>query len=193
MSLGRRVRIVGAVIFACAVVVATGGVALAQHRTAVRLADPTDAGRFEGTWAYANRDAKIALWLRESASGPPEVKMRYSNATTREEFETDWSGHAEYYVSGQRALFEIELTDGDANSATGTWDWVVQFSSSGREEHGRFQMHRGHDGRKLVLRFDEFERRRTSGTDVRVNTPEHHGMTFVKASKRIVLWDELPF
>jgi hypothetical protein len=70
---------------------------------------------------------------------------------------------------------------------------VVQFSKSGREEHGRFQMYRGHDGRKLVLRFDEFERRRTSGDDVRVSTPEHHGMTFVKASKRIVLWDELPF
>ena len=192
MRIGRAVRIVFAVTLLCAAV-AAGGVALAQHRTAVRLADPTDAGRFEGTWAYTNRDAKIALWLRESADGPPEVKMRYSNSATREEFETDWSGHAEYYVAGQRARFEIKLTGGDADAATGTWDWVVQFSDAGREEHGRFTMQRGHDGRKLVLRFAEFERRRTVGPDVRVSTPEHHGMTFVKASKRIVLWDELPF
>lgn len=175
------------------IMVAIAGPAFAQARAAVRLATPTDEGRFEGTWAYVNRDAKMAIWLRDTEDGPPEIKYRYLNTTSREEFETDWSGRAEYYVSGQRALFEIALTGGDRNRASGTWTWVVQFTNSGREERGHFTMYRGADGRRLVLHFDEFERSMRRAEDVRTSSPKDHGMTFVKASKRLVLWDELPF
>lgn len=159
----------------------------------VQVAEPTGEGRFEGTWIYVNRDLQMALWLRESGNGAPEAKLRYRSLNGPETFETDWTGHAEYYLSGQPATFAFALQDGDRDRARGTWNWNVEYPSSARIEDGAFTMYRGLDGRRLVLLFDRFERRVRRGDDVKTWAPDHHAVTFVKASKRLVLWEELPF
>lgn len=159
----------------------------------VQVAEPTGDGSFEGTWIYVNRDLQMALWLRQGGDGAPEAKLRYRSLAGPETFETDWTGQAEYYLSGQPATFAFVLEDGDRDRARGTWNWNIEFPSSARREDGAFTMYRGLDGRRLVLLFDRFERRVRRGEDVKTWTPERHAVTFVKASKRLVLWEELPF
>jgi hypothetical protein len=161
-------------------------------RVGTAVPERTDAGVWEGTWYYVYRDGWMALWIRPGGDGKPEVKLRYQSLATSEAFETDWNGRATYYLAGQPATFELSLDERTDTTIRGRWRWDVQFEDSGRTETGRFQMYRAADGRQLVLRFDEWElviRRRDQIK--RYSRPP--AWTFVKASKRLVLWDEIPF
>lgn len=194
MTTGRRGRF-GIGFAACAIVLAAGLAATswAQPQTHVGLPGKTTEGRFEGTWIYRSRDFQAAIWLRDRPDGPPEVRFHYVSNAAPEEFATDWTGHATYYIAGQPATFAIDLTEGNADEARGTWNWSVQFAKAGREEKGRFSMYRAADGRQLVLKFDEYTRTLVRGDDARRYDFDSHAMTFFKASRRLVLWEELPF
>lgn len=177
-----------------AVVAAAPYAAPAEQAGPAKLAvlERNDAGDFWGTWIYGSRSARIALWVREDADGLPELRMQYQSIGLPETFATDWTGAADYYVSGQPATMRIRMTDRDPNLIRGTWEWNLQLSDYGRAEKGKFRLYRGLDGRKMALVFDEFERVERRGQ--RVQTfDQPWAMGFTKASKRLVLWDELPF
>lgn len=162
-----------------------------------RAAEPglpvrTDAGVWDGTWYYVHRDGRMAIWIRRGKDDKPEVKLQYQSLTAPEAFETDWNGKANYYLAGQPATFEVALEERTDTTIRGTWKWDVQFEDSGRTEAGAFTFYRASDGRQLVLKFDRWERiiRRRDQVK-RYSRPP--AWTFVKASKRLVLWDEIPF
>jgi hypothetical protein len=160
-------------------------------RGAVLVPDPVAAGTWDGSWVYANRDQRMALYIR-TVDGRPEVKFQYQSLAGPEAFESDWTGKATYYLSGSPVEFELAIVDADAAEMRGTWNWHVEFSDSGRSERGTFRLYRINDGRDLAVVFQEYERviRRFDRVSRWDNPPV---WVFNKASKRIVLWDELPF
>lgn len=182
-----------------AVLVAAGASALlAQQpgvsrgrRVASGAAERTDAGVWDGTWIYVYRDGRMGLWLR-TREGKPELRVQFQSTTSPEAFETDWNGRADYVLAGQPAVFEIALTEADENTLEGNWTWEVEFRNSGRSEKGRFTMYRARDGRHMVLRFDEYEKsiRKGERASTFTGTP---AWGFRKVSKRLALWEELPF
>jgi hypothetical protein len=158
----------------------------------VVVPERTDAGNWDGTWVYANRDAHYALWLRTTVDGRPEARLRYESTSSQEKFETGWDGKASYALSGQPVTFAMLFERADANVLAGTWNWDAEFGRSARKETGTFEAFRAGDGRALVLRFRTYERMVRRKDTVR-RTEALPIWTFRKVSKRQALWDELPF
>ena len=152
----------------------------------------TDQGSWDGTWVYANRDAKYALWLRTGADGRPQGRLKYQSISSQESFETGWDGKASYALSGQPVTFAMIFESADANVLAGTWNWDAEFGKAARVETGNFEAFRAGDGRALVLRFKSYERSVRKRDSVRRNEALPI-WTFRKVSKRLALWDELPF
>ena len=160
-------------------------------RVSVYVPEPTQVGNWDGTWYYASVDAKMAIWMR-TRRGTPEVKLRYQSGAKDLSFETDWEGKASYYAAEKPATFEIHITRGDSSEIEGRWLWDVQFGTSGRTENGTFTLFRAQDGRIMVLKFQDYELVVTRGGKT-FRTDQPPIWAFTKASKRQVLWDELPF
>jgi len=163
-----------------------------RGRTAIAVPTRTDNGDFGGTWIYVNRDYMFALWLSEH-DGKPIARIRFQgNGNLIEAFETDWEGLSNYSVQGYPARFNFRLNEADPDLLKASWDWDLDFRGSARREKGEVEVYRSGDGRQLVMNFLEFERviESTSG-DRRFALPQV--WTFRKLSKRLVLWEELPF
>lgn len=155
----------------------------------VAIPQRTDAGTWDGTWFFVSRDFRMVLWVR-TVGGKPEVKLQYQSLSNAEVFETDWSGRSSYYLAGEPATLECLLTSRDANTMQGTWSWKLEFEDSARIENGNFTMYRAGDGRQLVMRFDKLERQ-VRRRDEMKKYDMRTSWTFTKASKRLVLWDEV--
>jgi hypothetical protein len=164
----------------------------AMGHAVVIVPQRTDAGNWDGTWVYVNRDARYALWLRTTVEGRPEARLRYESTSSQEKFETGWDGKVTYALSGQPVTFAMLFERADANVLAGTWDWDAEFGRSARKETGTFEAFRAGDGRALVLRFKSYERMVRRKDNVR-RTEALPIWTFRKVSKRQALWDELPF
>lgn len=160
-------------------------------RTGVRIPDPTEAGVWDGTWWYLSRDAEIAIWLR-TENGKPELKLRYASRFAPEDFTTDWNGSAEYETKDGQGVFALHLDERDENSLKGTWDWKLDLPNSGRIETAKVELYRSGTGRQLVIRFDEMKLVLIRG-DRESTIPIKQALTFRKASKRLLRWEELPF
>jgi hypothetical protein len=161
-------------------------------RSVVAVPERTDQGNWDGTWVYANRDAKYALWLRTNEEGRPEARLKYQSTSSPETFETGWDGKASYALSGQPVTFALVFERADANLLAGSWTWDAEFGKSSRKEIGTFEAFRAGDGRALILRFKTYERTVKKREQVRTNEALPI-WTFRKVSKRQALWDELPF
>jgi hypothetical protein len=164
----------------------------AMGRSVVVVPDRTDQGSWDGTWVYANRDAKYALWLRTNAEGRPEARLKYQSISSPETFETGWDGKASYALAGMPVTFALTFERADAVVLVGSWNWDAEFGDSARTEVGTFEAFRSGDGRSMVLRFKSYAR--TVRRKDKVRTAEALPVwTFRKVSKREALWDELPF
>lgn len=151
----------------------------------------TDAGNWHGTWYYISRDAKMAIWIR-SDNGAPEIKMRYFGMGTAEKFTTDWKGHAEYIFKNRYpGVFDLKIDERDENTIKGRWEWTLERDTT-RIERGDFTMYRAGYGRSFVMRFDNYERIFIEGDREQVWRTDQ-ALTFRKISKRLALWEELPF
>jgi len=159
-------------------------------RAARSSPEPTDAGVWDGTWYYVNRDIRVAIWLK-TEKGKPKIKLRYAGSATLEGFITDWDGTAEYEFREKPGTFSLNIKKRDKDRIVGRWEWKLQLGKNARIEEGDYTLFRTGDGRFMVLEFDEYVRTlRTSKGDRVYRT--HPAWTFRKASKRLVLWDELP-
>ena len=166
-----------------------GGVG--TERQLIQKDEPTSAGSFDGTWMYVNRDAHFALWAR-TKNGVPQVKLQYQSLANPEAFETDWDGKAVYYLAGSPVTFELKLGESNADRIVGTWSWVLKIGESGRRETADIVIHRTWYGRTLLMDFKNYEKTITrDGQDKTIKLPV--AWSFVKISKRELLWDELPF
>lgn len=162
------------------------------RRSAVNTPEPTDAGSWDGTWYYISRDQKMALWIR-TTDGKPELQLQYFGFAMAENFVTDWNCHAEYEVKNlYPGRFDMHITERDENSIKGSLDWVLTIGDTTRSEKGDFIMYRAGVGRSIVIKFDNYARTESMGTERKSWRPQQ-AWTFRKASKRLVLWEELPF
>jgi hypothetical protein len=191
----RRISTLCAVAAAAAMLVALAPAARAQGgdrdfgKWDIVVPVRTDAGVWDGTWYFVSRDNRMVMWLR-TTDGKPELKLQYQSLASAEAFETDWTGRASYYLAGEPATFDCTLTQRDANTLQGTWNWKLEFEDSSRTENGTFTIYRAGDGRQLVMRFDELERQLRRHNEIR-RYPMKTSWTFTKASKRLLLWDEV--
>jgi hypothetical protein len=157
----------------------------------VVVPDRTSEGNWDGTWVFATRDAKYALWLR-TTRGRTQARLRYQSISSPETFETDWDGKVTYALAGMPVTFALTFERADPLLLEGTWDWNAEFADSARKESGAFEAFRSGDGRSLVFRFKSFQRTVRRKENVRT-TEALPVWTFRKVSKRQALWDELPF
>jgi hypothetical protein len=160
-------------------------------RVGIMKSDATTAGSFDGTWLYVNRDARFALWIR-TKDGARQVRLQYQSLASPESFETDWDGKAVYYMAGRPVTFELKLATQDAEKITGSWSWILQLDRSGRKETADVVMYRTAYGRTFQMDFNNYAKTVTrNGVDRTVNVP--NSWSWIKVSKRELLWEELPF
>lgn len=160
-------------------------------RTTIQVPERSDDGDWDGTWWYSNRDFKIALWI-ETAEGKPRVKLRYLSLNSPEGFETDWNGDAQYDMGNAPGIFALNMKQRDRDTIAGRWEWALTGQRSVRREEGDYTIYRAGDGRHLVIQFHRLEKVVESGGQTR-RSETSPTLSFRKASKRQVLWDELPF
>jgi len=161
-------------------------------RMGLGLPQPSSAGRWDGTWMYISRDVRMALWMKED-EGKPVAKFRFEGTLMgTEAFETDWTGSARYFVQDHQATFDFTITEAGPDAITAGWDWILDMRGSSRTEKSEIDLYRSGDGRRLVMHFKDFERIIESGGKKRIlDAPQ--AWTFRKMSRRLVLWEELPF
>jgi len=154
--------------------------------------EPTSLGNWEGSWTHHSRDFNLALWIRADEEGLPEIRFQYMGLGKAEGFRTDWGGLAEYRVRNGTGEFAAVAKSRGSDRMEGTWAWSLNFANSSRVELAVFSIYRVGDGRSLYIDFTEFERILVrGGAEKRHVSP--HKLGFRKASRRLVLWDELPF
>jgi len=190
---GNKARRTLAALFAAAVLVLSMAHGAGERRPGpqqYKATPRTDAGQWSGTWVYKSRNQRIVLWLRDNESGKPEYRLQYQSLSSPETFVTDWNGRAEYAVTGTDALFDLAAAERDANTIRGTLKWDLQFKKSGRLKTGTFEMYRGGNGRHLVLNFPKQSLTLRRGKKV-ATEESGSAWTFIKYSRRLVLWEEV--
>lgn len=160
-------------------------------RVALRIPEPTEEGYWDGTYWYVSRDWHVAMWIR-TVEGRPEVQLRLVSAGADEDLTTDWNGEAAYETRKGRGTFALRLTERDANRMKGTWNWNLEVGAQVRKQRGEVTLFRAGFGREVVLLFDPYEFYIGPAGEEKWQ-PVKQSWTFRKASKRLVLWDELPF
>lgn len=161
------------------------------ERILIDKPEATTAGAFEGTWLYVNRDARFALWSRMK-NGTPQVKVQYQSLAGPEAFESDWDGKAVYYLAGNPVTFEMKLGPSTADKIVGRWFWELKIGEAHRLETADVVLHRTHYGRSMLMDFQNYERVITKGGADKV-TKLPMVWSWIKVSKRELIWDELPF
>ena len=158
---------------------------------AIMKSDPTNAGTFDGTWIYVNRDSRFAMWIR-TKQGKRQLRLQYQSLASPEAFETDWDGKAIYYMGDKPVNFELKLTTQTADELSGTWSWVLKFGTSGRVETADVLLYRTTYGHMMQMDFKNYAKTLIrNGVDRTVNVPTSWAWT--KVSKREILWQEMPF
>ncbi len=155
-----------------------------------RLPPSTTDGIWDGTWYYMNREAKLALWFRTEGD-TVKVKLQYLDLADAESFGTDWEGQADYAHRGSTGTMSIRLNETDPNRLAGSWNWELKNRVSSRVETGKFQMFRSVEGRSLIMAFEDLTRKFQGKRTQEVAMDAI--WTFRKASRRHVVWGELPF
>lgn len=161
-------------------------------RSTLSAPDRTDEGDWFGTWFYASRVRKMALWIRDD-DGKTRVRLRLQGQKgDPESFITDWDGQAEYDVAGRHGRFSMSIDSVDANTISGSWIWDVQTRSAGRTETADFTMYRAGWGRQLVVKIENIQHE-YRGDAASAPGADELVWLFRKASRREALWGELPF
>jgi len=160
-------------------------------RSSRMVIEPSNEGIWDGTWYYVSRDARIAMWIK-TEDGVPQVKFQYLSNQSAEGFVTDWNGNADYKLTHSVGSFSLNIKERGADVIEGHWDWRLEGEHSTREEQGDYRIYRTGDGRFFVMDFSDYKKILTGKKGKRIYET-HPGWTFQKASKRLVLWDELPF
>jgi hypothetical protein len=161
-------------------------------RSAVPVPERTDEGEWSGTWFYVSRSRKMALWIRQE-DGEIRLRLRLQGqGSDPDSFTTDWDGQAEYDLAGRSGRFSMSFDRKDENTISGSWIWETRVRGAGRVETARFTMYRIALGRQLVWHVTDIDYEHR-GRAEQVPAAGEFVWLFRKASRRQVLWNELPF
>jgi hypothetical protein len=154
----------------------------------------TTEGTFHGTWYHTSAQMKLAIFIRESESGP-EVKLDWRTPGSFR-FATDWNGDARYSLRGfpGHVAFRVDKESSDANLIQGAYERVLELDDDDyRKEGGPFRLERTVDGKSLRWSFHPYRlERKTAG---KVESGEHEDVFFNlnKATDRVVEFDDIPW
>ena len=196
-SSGRTALIVPALLIAVALTV-PASLILAQEsqsfwgRTKVATPEATDEGDFYGTWWFHSKDQKAALWIKEE-DGVTKVKMQLLVLHTSESMATDWDGEAKYVHRGRTGRLAITFDETGDDLLSGSWNWELTRLDWKRLETADIKLYRTGGGRTMVAEFDNFDRTYEGGASSTTLDTKHQVWVFVKGSRRIARWEELPF
>jgi hypothetical protein len=87
----------------------------------------------------------------------------------------------------------LQASQRDANSIKGRWEWSLEVGTAARKQRGDVSLYRSGNGRSLVVHFDTCEVYIGPRDQPDSWRPIQESLTFRKASKRLVRWEELPF
>lgn len=160
-------------------------------RSSVIAPERNDAGSWDGTYWYVNRDYRAAMWMR-TTDGLPEIRLKLVAFGSPEEFETGWDCEASYEVPDGHGEFALSINERDANTIKGSWTWNLQVGASVRKQIGEVTIYRAGQGREVVMLFDPFKFH-IGPADQERWIDVDQVWTFRKSSKRMIRWEELPF
>lgn len=160
-------------------------------RSTRKTIEASNEGIWDGTWFYVSRNARMVMWIK-TEDGVPQVKFQFLSYASAEGFVTDWDGNAEYEQVSSNGTFSLNIKKRDVDVIEGHLAWRLDGQNTSREEEADYRMYRTGDGRYFVMDFDSY-RKTLSGKKGKRVSETHPSWTFQKASKRLVLWDELPF
>ena len=83
-------------------------------RVSRKVIEPSDAGIWDGTWYYVNRDSRLVMWIK-TEDGVPQIKLQYLSTASSEGFATDWSGNASYKMPHAEGSFSLNIKKRDAD------------------------------------------------------------------------------
>ena len=164
---------------------------IGNERQLIQKDEPTDAGSFDGSWMYVNRDMRFGMWIR-TKNGTPQVRLQFQSLASPEAFESDWDGKALYYLAGNPVIFELKLGECTANRIVGKWEWVLSTGTAMRKETADIVIYRTVYGRSVVMDFQNYEK--TISDNVKNKVMRAPVVwNWIKISNRELLWDEFPF
>jgi len=130
------------------------------------------------------------VWIRDQ-DGVPMVKFRFQGeGTNSQNFETDWNTVGEIHVKGRTGSFTMDFDQRDENTIAGQWNWDLVQGGTVRTDEAQFTMFRGGYGRQMIWRVE------TEPSPSKSGIKPGSGLlvwTFHKASRREILWSEIPF
>jgi len=164
---------------------------MGTDRQLIHKDEETDAGSFDGTWMYVNRDVRFGMWIK-TTNGAPQVRLQFQSLANPEAFESDWDGKALYYMAGNPVTFELKLGECTANRIVGKWSWVLTSGTAMRKETADIVLYRTGYGRSMMMDYQNYEKTITASVKNKIfRAPVV--WNWIKISKRELLWDEFPF
>ncbi len=169
-----------------------------------QLAPPpeTAAGKFEGTWYRVDPENKQALQLRRSADGRGWDLRFYWRTGDEFEIDTNWETHHRFTYKGFPGVLDMVVDrklSTDKRLAVHYRRDQDGANQSHMTEEGDLFIYRVADGRTLVWLQDPLK------IDVKVAEPiapyeedgakraEQRMWRFSKVTRRLILWDEIPW
>jgi hypothetical protein len=95
-------------------------------------------------------------------------------------------------MAGKPASFALTLASAEPDAIAGHWDWELSTGSSARHETAGVTLQRTGYGRTLQMDFKDYQRTISSGPKGNL-LKAPMTWTWIKVSKRELLWDELPW
>jgi hypothetical protein len=161
-------------------------------KTSVDKPEAGTAGDWPGTWYYASRIRRMAVWVRDEGGEPRIMMQIQGSGHPSEALLTGWDGSAAYDVGGIPGTFQLTIDRSDATTIEGTWFWEWGTPLDGKRETAEFTIYRFGDGRQLVWLLKNFHEQHWGDAEYEIKQPEMVWV-FRKASRREALWGELPF
>jgi len=186
------------------VVVALAGAAALAAKGTIEVPPRSSDGTFEGTWYRVEPGWKQVLQFRRAggqADAPWEVRLRWQTGAGFD-IDTGWQSRTEFTFNGFPGLLLLQpdpARSGDDEVVLGYHREQDGARKMHLVEEGEARVFRAHEGRGLVWLQDPLTTSVVLGEpmypDEVQDKPrrEQRVWIFMKASNRIIEWDEVPW
>jgi hypothetical protein len=177
--------------------------ALALAQTRVVPPDETAAGGFEGTWYRIDPDNHQAVQFRRGPNGKGwEVRFYWQTTMDQFQIDTNWRTRTEFAFKGYPGA---RVLDVDQKKSTPSRILIHYHrdqdgaDKSHLTEEGDVLVYRAGEGRNLVWRQEPLRTKVKISEPIApyeedgANTEQQRLWIFMKASRRLIPWDEIPW
>lgn len=187
-----------------AALLSLAGAAALVGLAATRTPPPaeTTAGKFEGTWYRVDPENRQAVQFRRSENGRGWDLRFYWRSADGFEIDTDWASRHTFTYKGFPGVLVLNVDPKLSNESRVTVHYRRDqdgASASHLTEEGDLILYRTGDGRLLVWLQDPLKIDTTVAEPIApyeedgAKRDEQRLWQFGKVSKRLILWDEIPW